>query len=119
MGSLILSQSGFRLEVWSFFNAGPASFLRLVLSLSQVQADVQRQKETLFVIFITFSCIIIGNLLLFLSYDLAPNLAYPAIISNTRMVYLYMLSIVFDKMKLDTFKLFGIIVIFIAISFLY
>lgn len=89
----------------------------LIPSFAQKSFKLPR-KAHFFIVLFTIFCIYLGNRLLFLSYDLAPNLAYPAIISNTRMVYLYLLSILFLGEKVDRIKLVGIIMIFIAISFL-
>ena len=60
-----------------------------------------------------------GNIALFSSYNLAPNLAYPVAISGSRMVLLFFISILIlrDK-KINIMKSSGVLITFISVLFL-
>lgn len=56
-----------------------------------------------------------ANLALFSSYDLAPNLAYPVAISNSRMVLLYIISLVLGSDRFELARGVGILVTFVSV----
>ena len=61
---------------------------------------------------------IIGNASLFWAFNNANNLAYPTIISNSRVVILYLISIIINHKRVDVKGAIGIFLTFISIIFL-
>lgn len=70
------------------------------------------------VIVVAIATYIIANLTLFYSYSLAPNLAYPAIITNSRLVLMYIISTVILTERVQTYKATSIFLAFLALILL-
>lgn len=56
----------------------------------------------------------LGNFALFYSYKYAPNLAYPIAISNSRVIILYLVSLILGSEKLELKRGIGIFIAFIS-----
>jgi uncharacterized membrane protein len=60
----------------------------------------------------------VGNTALFYSYQVAPNLAYPVAISNTRIIILYIIGIIASSNKLSLAGSIGVLVTFVGVMLL-
>lgn len=61
---------------------------------------------------------IVGQLALFTAYNTAPNLAYPAAISNSRMVLMYMISVLFITKQYNFYRSLGVMMATIGVIML-
>lgn len=57
---------------------------------------------------------VFANLLLYSSYELAPNLAYPVAISNGRIILLFIFSLITGKENINNQKIVGIVLVFFS-----
>lgn len=60
----------------------------------------------------------IGNFALFYSYKIAPNLAYPIAISNSRIILLFIFSLIRKQENLNATRTVGVILAFVSIMLL-
>jgi uncharacterized membrane protein len=61
---------------------------------------------------------IVGNATLFEAYSITPNLAYPTTINNSRMVLLYLISVLVQHKKLEIKGALGVLLTFVSVVLL-
>jgi drug/metabolite transporter (DMT)-like permease len=87
-----------------------ASFLFLGTSIKRRSLTLPNKKPILLILASIFTAV--GNFALFYSYKYAPNLAYPIAISNSRVIILYLVSIVLGSEKFELKRGIGILIAF-------
>lgn len=70
------------------------------------------------VLLLTIALAAIGNVAYFNSFNSATNLAYPVVISNTRIIILYAAALIMGHDKLRKLQALGVIITFIGVVFL-
>lgn len=61
---------------------------------------------------------IVGNAALFGAYSTAPNLAYPTAVNNSRLILLYLISVLVRSEKLEIRSAVGVLVTFVSVALL-
>lgn len=85
---------------------------------SVISKKISLPKKSIGLLLVTVLFATFANLFLYLSYEYAPNLAYPVAISNGRMVILYLAALIIGTDKFDIIKGIGVVIVFVSVILL-
>jgi uncharacterized membrane protein len=91
-----------------------SSFLYLLTNFYKKE-KVEANLGTVFFIIVAIIMTAIGNILMFNSYDLAPNLSYVSSLISLRIVLLYIATILFRYDNFDVKKAIAVLICFLSI----